>query len=102
MIILKHDPIFGLQTYVSDTTTKQVLHKDGPVLIPKLKSNIYVRYSDWISDYSHLLQPHIDELWNSLLNLGIVVDYKGFTNGFLKCVYKKSASRYCNFTFLGT
>lgn len=102
MIILKHDAVLGLQTYVSDATVKEVVYKDGPILIPKLKSNIFVRYDDWVSNYSHLLQPHIDELWNSLFNLGIVVDYKGFSSDFLKCLYKKSASRYCNFTFLST
>jgi hypothetical protein len=102
MIILKHDPVLGLETYVTKQIKTNQIRKDDAVLIPKIKSNIYVRYADWVTNYKIMLLPHIDDLWHSLYNIGIVVDYNGFCTDVLKCMYKKSSSRFSNFTFLGT
>jgi hypothetical protein len=102
MIILKHDPVSGLETYVSRAGKCNEQIKDDVVLVPKLKNNIYVKYEDWVGHYKQILNPYIDDLWYSLYDLGIVVDYNGFCKDLLRCMYKKSASRYANFTFLGT
>lgn len=102
MIILKRDPVLGLQTYIGNTKKEVKKCKDVPISVPITHNPVYMRYNDWVEKYKVFLMSYIDELWLSMYDAGIIVDYTGFTCDLLRCLYKTSASRYSNFTFLST
>ena len=72
----------------------------SPPLTPKVKSNVYIKYEDWLDRYYDYLVEYVDNLFVMVQDQGVVLHYSDFTNDMFKYIYKTSVSRYLNFTFL--
>lgn len=71
-------------------------------LIPKYQNINYNQFNKWCDNYSYFLEDEIKSLWSLLCDMGLNTRYVTFKQDMLRYIYNTSASRYVNFTFLGT
>lgn len=104
-LILKRGDQGRMEMFMSHSDIASFSHRHKRLvnersLVPKIKSNVYVMYDEWLTQYKDFLLPFVDDMYVLISNHGVHLDYNGFKTDMFRYIYQTSDSRYLGFTFL--